>query len=325
MTFYFFFWRLDINDAGKYPWEFSISAVCYLRHVYPDSKIVFVCYENPSDKMLSLREDMNIEFEVIENYYIISNVREFENLNNGARHFLSKPMDAYLLSKRRGDKYVVVLDVDFFVLDKFVDLPENKFGVLFWGEECCNTGMLAFNPFSKETEICMALYRSMLHGVNYIHPMRKKTEFLAYRREDSTFQEEMIFKLLFLKYNEIIHDIFQDIGFVNHQIYHKDYLLDYKRPIHLGPSASRVKKERIFRCMMRTNYFKHIMINCKSSLVKEIFDICKNDEMSDEEKKIVESINNSFPEYNAIREKTIVEFANTGLLESDKVSSKRIL
>ena len=41
-------------------------------------------------------------------------------------------------------------------------------------------------------------------------------------------------------------------------------------------------------------------------------------ELESSSKKLIEAIE-------SYREKTIVEFANTGLLESDKVSSKRIL
>ena len=297
---------MNPNGTRKYTWEFGVGAICYLRYVYPDSKIVFVCYDEPDERMLSLKKDMNIEFEVIESCYLANNVMEFGDLRNENIYFLSKPMDAYLLSRRRRDKYVVVLDVDFFVLDKFVDLPENKFGVLFWGEkECCNTGMLAFNPWSKETEICMKLYKSILCGVNYIHPMRKKTEFLAYRREDGGFQEEMMFKLLFLKYKEIVHEIFHDVGPLNHQLYRDDYILDYKRTIHLGPFIDCYKKERIFRCMMRTNYFNYIMANCKSSLVREIFDFCSKEEVLDQEKRIIECVNNSFPQYNKFPYKKI--------------------
>ena len=77
---------------------------------------------------------------------------------------LSKPIDVFNLAKEKNESFIL-LDVDFFVFNKFQNLDINKIGFLFYNNSLysnVNTGLIVSGTQSFECKYFFDLYESFL-------------------------------------------------------------------------------------------------------------------------------------------------------------------
>ena len=217
---------------------------------------------------------------------------------DGSRHLLSKPIDSYNYAQKKLNKFVILVDIDFFIFDHLKDLQADKVGVLFYENNLCsNTGIMTYFTKNKITEMWISLYKSMIAAMNLSDKkLRKKIEFEAYKLNDSGFQEEMVHKLIFIKFQEIVSDIFYDIGIENHSLYQPKVFINYKRTLHL----QQFNKHKIKDCLIRTKIFKKFLQLYNNKELYQYLIKYENTKLEEEELNLINCLNSSFEEIEEI-------------------------
>ena len=234
ICFHYFYW----HTAG---WNYRHSWISFLfcclsnRVLYPKSKIYLFCYTEPDRQLSYFSKILNFNIIYLQKTYLEIHEPAYRYVMDGSRHLLSKPIDSYNYAQKKLNKFVILVDIDFFIFDHLKDLQADKVGVLFYENNLCsNTGIMTYFTKNKITEMWISLYKSMIAAMNLSDKkLRKKIEFEAYKLNDSGFQEEMVHKLIFIKFQEIVSDIFYDIGIENHSLYQPKVFINYKRTLHL--------------------------------------------------------------------------------------------
>ena len=297
ICFHYFYW----HTAG---WNYRHSWISFLfcclsnRVLYPKSKIYLFCYTEPDRQLSYFSKILNFNIIYLQKTYLEIHEPAYRYVMDGSRHLLSKPIDSYNYAQKKLNKFVILVDIDFFIFDHLKDLQADKVGVLFYDNNLCsNTGIMTYFTKNKITEMWISLYKSMIAAMNLSDKkLRKKIEFEAYKLNDSGFQEEMVHKLIFIKFQEIVSDIFYDIGIENHSLYQPKVFINYKRTLHL----QQFNKHKIKDCLIRTKIFKKFLQLYNNKELYQYLIKYENTKLEEEELNLINCLNSSFEEIEEI-------------------------
>jgi len=297
MVFYYTYWEFEyLYGKNRFSHHVLLLSATLLIHAYPNSTINILVYDfiPKSLDILKSLPQVNI---ILLKCYVDKKQEENQLLNINLTNdktftfLLSKPIDVFNLAKEKNEIFIL-LDVDFFVFNKFQNLDINKIGFLFYNNNLdsnVNTGLIVSGTQSFECKYFFDLYESFLKLFdNQNHLIKEKLVSFAYPHPSA--QEEIIISSIVKKFTELKNVVFYDITSNNHQLYCCNIYLNYQNNIH----TMNMDKKRICSVMCQLEHVKKVL-NRKDFYIikKELIEYSYEQEFNQEEQRLIKNINNS--------------------------------
>lgn len=294
ISFYYVYWQHD--NSKRFETQVLLLSIILLNVVYPESNINIVFYTDVPKEFDIIKNIRNVYFIEQKNNYIKSQQKHNKllNIDNGNNldcpYLLSKPLDCFYMAKAN-EESVVILDCDFFVFKKFINLDFNKVGFWFWDDTPktgANTGLISFGTKSFQSSAFFNIYIKMLNIFNDGCSDKKNALIKQVYGTVQSLQEEIIFSLIKQQNFELNNIMFYNIKSENHQLYIPNKHIDYSRNIH----TACIDKKRICPVLCNCNYIKKIISEYEHGKFINEFKTYKQVELSKEEIRLVNNINN---------------------------------